>query len=568
MAKKKIRKSKDCSVWTVSREYDGLAGAGGVKDVCRQLAETLAENGQCKIRVVLPRYGFIQPREMGFFPLKLPVTQCASSASSRYHDSFHVDMNYAGESRRETVSLWQAEKCGVTIFMVEAERFAEKLDVYTYTAEEESLRSWQRQGTGHYDYFAMNILLQKAALGLMILLNERPDIIHCQDGHAAVLPAMIREIEGYRHFFRHTGTVLTVHNAGTGYHQEVEDLHFAQAITGLPDHVIRAGLLDRAFDPIISASGYAVLNTVSEQYAFELQETPEDVRTGWLGHALLKRGVTLAGITNGINPDDFDATDTGKTGLPASFDVLKGKLKGKQTCKEKLLRAMNRRRKRARVDQFGRLSMKPDQPIFTFIGRLTLQKGVDLMVDSFTGLLEEDREFQLLVLGGGDTELEERLSEMAENETSSGRMCFLCGYDQELALKIYAAGDFFLIPSLFEPCGLTDYIAQLFGNLPIVHSVGGLVKVEDGQTGFAYAKHSSSALTERVSKAMEMYRAEPEQIKIMQKKAFRRILDQHTWKKVMVGYQELYRQAVDMAFSYEQPMEVIGDSGGEGTKHA
>jgi len=555
MAKKKINKSKDYSVWMISREYDGLAGAGGVKDVCRQLAETLAEDGLYKVRVIIPRYGFIQPRVLGFSPVKLPSVQCASSALNRFHNVFDVDMNYAGESRRETVSLWRGEKSGVTIYMVEAERFAEKFDVYTYTTEEESLRSWQRQGAGHFDYFAMNILLQKAALGLMILLNERPHIIHCQDGHAAVLPALIRELEGYRHFFRHTGTVLTIHNAGTGYHQEVEDLHFGQAITGLPDHVIRAGLLNKAFDPIVSASGYAVLNTVSEQYARELQETPDDVRTGWLGHALRKRGVTLAGITNGINPKDFDSTGTANSGLPASFDVLKGRLKGKKTCKEQLLRSMNSRRKRARVDQFGRLIMKPDQPLFTFIGRLTHQKGVDLLVESFTDLLEEDSEFQLLVLGSGDPELEASLTAMAEEESFSGRMCFLCGYDQQLALKIYAAGDFFLIPSLFEPCGLTDYIAQLFGNLPIVHSVGGLVKVDDGETGFAYTKHSTSALSERVMSAMKLYREEPKQIREMQRKAYRRILDQHTWKKVMVRYQELYDRAVEMACSCEPVKE-------------
>jgi starch synthase len=418
--------------------------------------------------------------------------------------------------------------------------------VYTYTAEEEKLRSWQRQGMGHFDYFAMNILLQKAALGLMLVLGERPDIIHCQDGHAAVLPAMVREIEGYRHFFRHTGMMVTVHNAGIGYHQDVEDLHFAQAVTGLPEQVITAGLLGRTFDPFIAAAGYAVINTVSENYARELQETSLDSRTGWLGHTLHQMGTDLAGITNGINPADVDPAKAKKLGLPASFDMAKGRMAGKQICKETLLRSLASRRKRARVEQFGRLSGSSDQPLVTFVGRLTEQKGVDLLINCFTTeLMGGDRDFQLLVLGNGDPEMESRLGAMAEGDDLAGRMCFLNGYDQDLALKIYAAGDFFLIPSLYEPCGLTDYIAQLLGNLPVVHHDGGLVKVIDGETGFAYADHSAASLAEALGRAMELYRTDPDAIRTMQQQAVQRIHARHAWDKVMTRYLELYRQAIE-----------------------
>ncbi len=549
MNRKTRNKSRIRTVWMVTREYDGLAGAGGVKDVCRQLSEALADHGGCRVMVVLPRYGFMKPRAHGFSPFRLPSPQSIPAASDYCYDYLDISMDYAGEDRRESVSIWHRDRKGVRIFLVEAARFAEKSAVYTYTAEEESLRSWQRQGSGHFDYFAMNILLQKAALALMMVLGEKPDVIHCQDGHAAVLPAMLREIEGYRHFFRHTGTVVTIHNAGIGYHQEVEDLHFAQAVTGLPDRIIQSSLLDRAFDPFIAASRYALFNTVSEEYARELQETPEDSRTGWLGHGLVRRGVTLAGITNGINPDDFDPSRPKKTGLAAAFDVGKGRLKGKQICKEKLLRSLSSRRRRARVSQSGRLAVKPEQPLITFIGRITYQKGVDLMITTFAKLLREDREFQLLVLGSGEPELETRLTEMVEDAACNGRACFLRGYDQELAMKVYAAGDFFLIPSLFEPCGLTDYIAQLFGNIPVVHRVGGLVKVIDGQTGFSYAGHDVDALTETVHKALNIFRTEPETIQRIRKQAVQKIRQQHTWKKVMRRYLDLYAEAVRMACS-------------------
>jgi starch synthase len=547
MSTQAVSQQKIRNIWMVTREYDGLAGAGGVKDVCRQLSEALLRYGRCRVQVILPRYGFIDPKSQGFTRLKLPAPKIIGSSGSA--DTFAVDMDYAGEHRREWVSVWQVQKSGVTVYLVEADRFAEKLGVYTYSAEEELQRSWQRKGSGHFDYFAMNVLLQKSALALMMILGEKPDVIHCQDGHTALIPAMLREKDGYRHFFRHTGTVVTIHNAGIGYHQEVGDLHFARAITELPVQVIDAALLNGAFDPFLASAPYAVMNTVSEQYARELQETKEDSRTGWLGHALLNRNVKLAGITNGINPGDFDSTKPKKTGLKAGFDIRKNRLEGKRVCKEFLQRSFNVMRKRARVKQFGRLSLKPDQPLYTFIGRLTQQKGVDLLVRTFSALLQEDREFQLLVLGSGEQEIETRLKEVAENEAFSGQVCFLLGYDQDLALKVYAAGDFFLIPSLFEPCGLTDYIAQLFGNIPIVHHVGGLVKVIDGQTGFTYAEHSAAALMVTVQKSLEVYRTDPATVRRIQQKAVQQIRDKHAWKEVMRQYLDLYGKAIVKAGS-------------------
>lgn len=534
----------------VSREYDGLAGAGGVKDVCRQLAESLAGAGGCRVRVVLPRYGFMDAQALGFAPLRLPGSPCADIETLDAADTLSLDMNYPVENRRERITIWQSVKRGVNVYLVESERFAEKLNVYTYTAEEEREQPWQKQGTGHYDYFAMNILLQKAALALMMALNERPDVIHCQDGHTAVLPAMIREMEGYRQFFRLTGAVVTIHNAGIGYHQEVGDLPFALAITGLPEQVVNDALLGTDFDPFLAAAPYAVLNTVSEQYARELQETAEDARTGWLGHQLRLRGVTLAGVINGINPEDFNASrGKAQLGLAASFDVARGRLAGKLACKESLLHALETGEIGGRVTQAGRLALHPGQPLLTFIGRLTAQKGVDILLASCEELLREDPEFQLLVLGGGDPQLEERLAAMAEGEEFNGRVCFLGGYDQELAMKIYAAGDFFLIPSLYEPCGLTDYIAQLLGNLPIVHHVGGLVKVLDGRTGFSYLEHTPEALTECVRRALSLYRTDPAGIMSMQQQAVRHIREQYSWDQVKDRYLALYGQSVRMACS-------------------
>ena len=534
-------------IWMVSREYDGLAGAGGVKDVCRQLAETLVKHGKCRVRVVLPRYGFMDAGKLAFRPMLLPVR--AGCADVR--TVFEVDMNYPGQERKEMVSIWTKKIRGVEIYLLESPRFAEKLGVYTYTAEEEKEKSWQQRGSGHFDYFAMNLLLQKATLDLMILLNHQPDIIHCQDGHAATLPAMMRENSGYRHFYQNSGTVVTIHNAGLGYHQEVSDLDFARSITGLPESVILAGRLASSFDPFVAASGYAQMNTVSENYGRELQETSEDARTGWLGHLLLRRGVKLAGITNGINPGDFNPARPKKLGLDAPFTPEKNDVAGKAVCKEKMLTSCGRKGKWLRVEQYGRLTVDPELPLFTFVGRLTAQKGVDVLLQAVSLLLAEKEkggeEFQLLILGSGDPDLEEQLEVLTEQKVIAGRICFLKGYDPELANKIYAAGDFFLIPSLYEPCGLTDYIAQLLGNLPIVHHVGGLVKVLDGKTGFAYMDHSPTALAGAMQRALVLYSDDPTTLKSMQQAGVQRIHSHHSWQKVMQDYLGLYRNALEMS---------------------
>ena len=160
----------------LTREYNSIAGAGGVKDVSRQLAEALARQKK-SVTVMLPCYGFMSPKKLGFS--KEPL-------------SFEVDMNYTAEDRRELVTLWKRKHHGITIYLVDADRYREKRSIYTYTAEDEADNPYQVQGSGHFDYFAMNILLQKTALDLMVILNQKTDIIHCQDGHAAILPAMLR----------------------------------------------------------------------------------------------------------------------------------------------------------------------------------------------------------------------------------------------------------------------------------------------------------------------------------------------------------------------------------------
>jgi len=210
----------------ITREYGDLAGAGGVRDVVRQLSLALAGWRSRKVSVILPLYGFIDVEEAGFEAVYDPLDRNRQL-------TFAVDMHYPDTPRHETVQVWRKQEQRVIIFALDSPRFREKSGVYTYTEADEENDGSQLRGSGHFDYFAMNVLLQKGALDLIMLLEERPDVVHCHDGHAALTPCLMHELAGYRNYFRSTGALVTIHNGGIGYHQEVNDLSFAAAITGL-----------------------------------------------------------------------------------------------------------------------------------------------------------------------------------------------------------------------------------------------------------------------------------------------------------------------------------------------
>ena len=509
----------------LSREYRGLAEAGGVKDVVRSLSEALVKSG-VEVTVFLPMYGFMKPEQMGFRRLPLELD---------------LSMDYAAEERRERVRFWQGREAGVDLMLVESPRFGEKLGVYTYTAVEETADPAKRRGEGHFDYFAMNILLQKGVMAYFLAAGERPSVFHCHDGHTAVLPAMINEIDGFRHFLGGVASLVTIHNAGIGYHQEVGDLPFAKANTSLPWRVIYSSLLNGAFDPLVAGPSYGMVNTVSENYARELQETELDAMTGWLGHALKERGIKIQGITNGIDPDAYNPSRPDALGLPAGFDPEAGDMEGKRRCRRALFSRMREGIKG--VKTYGSPADREGWPLLTVVSRLTEQKGMDVLAQALEGLIEEREEFVAVILGTGEPHVEQILVDMAVSGAGQERMVVNIGYSQELANLIYASGDFFVIPSMYEPCGLTDFIAQLMGNIPVVHATGGLVKVQDGFNGFSYVPHEAGALKECLRRALSAFRDYPRFLHDMRINAVRRIKQEYTWEKVGKRYLELYRRA-------------------------
>jgi starch synthase len=505
-------------VWHVAREFGGIAEAGGVKDAVSGLSRALARAGVGTV-VVLPLYGFLKGKlplgdELASFSLEVP------------------DQDNGNRTEREPVKIFPMLREGVRFLLVDSPRFARKSDVYTYTAEDESADPYKKRGTGHWDSHQMNVILQKAALETSLSSGAAPDLFHCHDGHAAFLPAMMREDPRFKGHFESTNAVLTIHNAGVGYHQEIWSLEFARALTGLEESVLARGMLGRTVDPLLLASSYALMSTVSEQYARELLQEENTEVAGGLGKALRERGVRLHGITNGVEPEPYDPRDPEKTGLPFRFDPSKGDWGGKKKCRERLYQFLPGPRQASRNGY--------TVPLFSFIGRLTPQKGIDVLHGAIEELSNESDAPDFVVLGQGEREAEEKFRRLA-GRGKTGGVFFLSRFDPPLAKLIYAASDAMLIPSAFEPCGLTDFHAQLMGTIPLVHRVGGLVKVRDGITGFSYDLQTPEALAEAVRRCLGVFRGDAPLIERIRKRAFDEIFELHTWDRVARnGYIPLY----------------------------
>lgn len=529
----------------VAREFGSLAGAGGMKDVVEGLCRASAAAG-IDTHAILPYYRLIDE-----------TSNLDKSLSSR----FDVPMNYPSQERYEFVTVWNVRLAeNLTLHLVDSHRFrylmegernAERHGVYQYTeAEALALNRPELKGSGYFDFFGMNVLLVKAALRIIGEMPEKPDAVHCHDGHAALLPLIAQtSYEDFDPILAHVPAVLTIHNAGKGYHQELADLEFAATICGIPVHVATACLLDGKFDPLLAGALFSkAVNTVSENYAYELQHTGQDAATGWLGHALAAHGVELVGVTNGVDPESFDPREPARLGLAQGFSPKDRDFSGKEVCKKHALKIMTARQVED-VSLHGTVSYRQETPLLTFISRFEPQKGIDVLAESVEQLFTEDENVQLLGLGTGHPALEARFKELAER--FDGRVCVALGYNPALATAIYAAGDFFLVPSRYEPCGLTDFYAQLMGNVPIVHRVGGLVKTVDGRFGFTYIG-GTRELVSTIRRALQAYR-EPGKaaLRKIQAAAVRNILENFTWAKI---FEKKYLPLYGMAIARSQPI--------------
>ncbi|HPF70676.1 MAG TPA: glycogen synthase [Candidatus Krumholzibacteria bacterium] len=478
----------------VSAEAAPLVKVGGLADVVGALARELGRRGH-EVRIALPLYGDLDRKRLDIRPLaKLPPLVVRSGASM--HD---VRWHVAGSGRGAVRTL-----------LVESPLFA-RPGVYT-----------DAQGRGFADSLARAALHAAAALQLPRLMDWPVDVIHAHDAAAAAALVLRRELWAGRTLPGPAAGVLTIHNLA---HQEahptaaVAELGLPAALAAYPGLLEFHGGLNLMKGGILAAER---LNTVSPTYA---RETTADPRFGCgLEGVLAGRGDHYRGILNGGEYETWDPRHD--PALPAVFGP--GDLEGKAACRAGL------------VAELG-LDAAIDAPLCGFVGRLVDQKGVDLLLPVVDRLAGDG--FTFAVLGTGDPRLEESMRAAAVR--NRGRVAFVGTFDEGLAHRIYAGSDLFLMPSLFEPCGLSQMYALRYGTPPVVRRTGGLADTvvdaagPDG-TGFVFDDARPEALLATLRRAAQAFGDREAWARLQA----RGMACDFSWSRSAEAYEALYAEAV------------------------
>jgi starch synthase len=415
----------------VASEITPFAKTGGLADVAGALPPMLHQLGH-EVRVFMPLYAGIRQQSYVLTPVPTVQQVPLLLGEHPYLFSLHQTL-YPGTS--------------LPVYLVDCPELYSRNSLYTGDADE------------HRRF----LLLQRAALESLQRLRFAPDILHCNDWHTALLPLMLKTSYAWDRLFANTRSLISIHNIG---YQGVFGVH-TLGDTGIGDlhlHMAQDDLLYGRINWLKEGLRHASLvSTVSPTYAREIC-TPAG---GYgLDDTLRQRVNGVMGILNGVDYSSWNpATDAH---LPARYTPTK--MQGKKQCKQALLAQ-------------AQLSVNAETPVVGVVSRLAYQKGIDIMMPSLPTLLAT-RDFALCVLGSGEERYVSFFVDLAQRFPE--HVFFRHGYDENLAHLIEAGSDMFLMPSLYEPCGLNQMYSLKYGTIPIVRKTGGLadsVQMWDGVTG-------------------------------------------------------------------------------------
>ena len=443
------------SVAFIGSECHPFVKTGGLGDVMYALPRELVRLN-CDVRVILPRYACI-PQEY--------------QDKMVYRGEFYMDLGRTGRSYYVGIMEYICD--GVVYDFIDNQEFFSSGRPYTNLVDD----------IPRYCFFS------KAALAALNYMDWIPDIVHCHDWQAALVPIYLRTL------FKDTPvgrakSILTIHNLRF---QGVYNIPTIKYWTGLPDEVFNMGALQQDWvDANLLKGGLAYadrITTVSHTYAGEIQTPAYGER---LDAHLRYHSWKLRGIVNGIDYGMWDPqTDPALAENYGLGNVLEHKMANK--------RALQRE-----------LGLQEDEGKFVIglVSRLTNQKGLDLVSAIMPQIL--DGNTQMVVLGTGDQEYEDTFR-YYEN-THRGTFSACIQYDEGRAHRIYAGADVVLVPSRFEPCGLTQLNAMHYGTLPIVRETGGLKDTVEpyneftgGGNGFTFDRYESGLLLEAINRAKSLY---------------------------------------------------------------
>lgn len=444
------------SVAFIGSECFPFVKTGGLGDVMYALPKALIKQN-CDVKVILPRYACIKQEWQ---------------ERMVYRGSFDMDLCSDGRTFYVGVMEYVAES-GVVYDFIDNQDFFSYGNPYTNLVDD----------IPRYCYFS------KAALAALNYMGWTPDVIHCHDWQAALVPVFLRTMFQGTPLGR-SKCVLTIHNLRF---QGKYDIPTIKYWTNLPDSVFNMGALQENWTEANALKGgiaYAdKVTTVSGTYAQEIQ-TPEYGEH--LEDHLRYYSWKLRGIVNGIDYEMWDPSADSLLAAPYDLgDVLEQKPRNKRALQEEL-----------------GLEQDDRKMVIGLVSRLTNQKGLDLVRDVLPGLI--DGNTQVVVLGTGDAEYEDSFRYF-EN-AYKGQVCSSIMYDEARAHRIYAGADALLVPSRFEPCGLTQLIAMHYGTVPIVRETGGLKdtvepynKFSNQGNGFTFDRYESGLLYDAVNRAKTLY---------------------------------------------------------------
>lgn len=470
----------------VTSEAVPFCKTGGLADVAGSLPQSLAANGD-RVSVILPLY---------------------QSVADAWRDRLHFERyTYVRLAWRSLYcGLFSYERQGVTWYFVDNEQYFKRPELY-----------------GYYDDGERFAFFCRAVTELLPLLPEKPDVVHCNDWQTALVPIYIHDEAVREEFYKSVRTVITVHNIeyqGRYGDQVLED------VIGLDRSYLNEGMLGYYKDVNLMKGAIMASNfvtTVSPTYAQEL-------RTPFYGRGLdgvvNQQQEKIEGILNGIDMELYDPAT--HPGLAANFSP-KSLVKGKAECKLALQQAVG-------------LQENADVPIIACVSRLVGHKGFSLVTDVLHEIMSMD--VQMVVLGTGDWQYEEAFRH-AQSQYP-GRFSAQITYSAPLSDMIYAGSDLFLMPSISEPCGLSQMIAMRFGTVPVVRETGGLKdtvipynKFSGEGRGFTFTNINAGDMLWVLREAVELYSEDKKAWRALQKAG---MTADFSWTNSARQYLDIYQR--------------------------
>lgn len=472
----------------VSAEVAPYAKVGGLADVAGSLPKSLAAMGH-DVRVIMPCYGTIKTK-MDY------VTDFAVKLGEKTEPCIIRKVEAGFDNEGIT--------CSYPVYFVDSYHYFKREGIYCFLDDGE-----------RYAFFCRSILDMLPEIGF------RPDVIHLNDWHCGPVAMLLEEEYKKNEFYSGISTLFTIHNLEYqgNFNKDVYDLFNPQYDAFKPSKAEFYGMFSFMKAGIVYSD---IISTVSDTYSKEIQ-TPQFGEK--LDGVLRDRKDDLFGIVNGIGYEEFNPeTDKHiyKNYNSQSFE------EGKKLNKREL-------QKEAGLDA-------EDLPLFGIVTRLAGQKGIALIMEAFDHFMSEN--IQFIALGSGDPYFESFLMEMSEK--FKGRVSANIGFNAALAQKIYAACDFFLMPSRFEPCGLGQLISLRYGTIPIVRKTGGLADTvrdcslnKENGNGFMFEEYNAPALISAFDRALEFFSSS-----LWNSVVKSAMEEDYSWNKPSLEYIGLYNRAI------------------------